>query len=77
VRPGEDSVFVYRVLGSRPNALETELIGETRKTTTGQTVRWDFVRLGADAFCWRRSDWAATGCTRAIVRLDSARGKVR
>jgi hypothetical protein len=74
---GDDSVFVYRVLGTRADAIETEMVGESRKTTAGEVVRWDFVRLSEDGFCWRRSDWAATGCMRPILRVGGGDDKGR
>lgn len=60
--------FSYRVLGRTDSDLRLSLAEETRRTASGEPVSWHLVRLDANRFCWRQSDWRPGSCTRPVVR---------
>ena len=47
----------YQIVREWPRVLRMRMLGETRRTETGDLVEWDLVLLDVDSFCWRRTDW--------------------
>jgi hypothetical protein len=60
----------YDVVHVGADRIRMNLRGEQRTTPTGELVVWDLMMLSSNEYCWRRTDWQATGCTRSIVRCD-------
>jgi hypothetical protein len=61
----------YRLLGDVPNGLRMSLAGEKRVDAHGNPVTWDLMLLDSNQYCWHRSDWPGTGCTRSVVRCEA------
>ncbi len=57
----------YRILSASPR-LRLLLEGETRTTSTGESVVSEIVPLSHDRYCWRQEDWPPEACTSHIVR---------
>jgi len=58
----------YTITGQAKNVLSMTMDGEDRTDHAGRLVTWDLVVLDPDAYCWRRSDWRATACTKTVHR---------
>lgn len=71
----EHSSFTYNVLEVGSYFIRAQVEGESRKTTTGKPVVWDFMFLSADKFVWHRTDWAGLSSTTPVTRCED--GKVR
>lgn len=61
----------YVIEGSTPTVLNTYIPDETRLTDEGDPVKWDLVVVGRNRLAWHRTDWAAGGLTKALVRCPS------
>ena len=61
----------YDIVGRTGNRLGMALEGETGLDDSGKPVTWDLVLLGSSEYCWHRSDWPASGCTKSIVRCEN------
>lgn len=70
----------YVVVSEGPGVLRLAKNGEDMRSEAGELVQWDLVLLGADSYCWHRSDWQAGGCTKPAVRcakhMDAHTGQV-
>lgn len=64
-------VAKYTVLGPIANGLGMSMDGEDRLDPSGRPVTWDLVMLSNDQFCWHRSDWPDTGCTKPVNRCET------
>jgi hypothetical protein len=62
---------VYKILDARARLLHTVVEGETRKDRTGQPVTYDFMFVSDNSFCWHRSDWGKSQCTKMMVRCQA------
>lgn len=60
----------YTVLAPTANGLTMSMDGEDRLDPSGRPVTWDLILLSNDEYCWHRSDWRATGCTKSINRCE-------
>ena len=60
----------YTVLAPTENGLAMLMDGEDRLDPSGRPVTWDLILLSNDEYCWHRSDWRATGCTKSINRCE-------
>ena len=60
----------YTILGPTAMGLSMSMDGEDRLDTSGQPVTWDLVVLSNDQYCWHRSDWRSTGCTKPVNRCE-------
>jgi hypothetical protein len=60
----------YRVLEQASAFVRGQITDEDRRTASGKLVVWDFVVLSPDRFCWRRTDWPSTGCTKPLQRCE-------
>jgi hypothetical protein len=67
------ALTVYRILAEGPSSLRMEVIGETRKTESGNPVVWDLILLSSDSYCWRRTDWPPQECTGRVLRCPLSR----
>jgi hypothetical protein len=63
----------YRIVSESPRVMRMHMLGETRRTETGDLVVWDLVLLEADSFCWRRTDWPPEACTKRLTRCEVSR----
>jgi hypothetical protein len=63
----------YRIVGESPRVMRMHMLGETRRTETGDLVVWDLVLLDANSFCWRRTDWPPEACTKQLTRCEASR----
>jgi hypothetical protein len=63
----------YRIVGESPRVMRMHMLGETRRTETGDLVVWDLVLLDADSFCWHRTDWPPEACTKRLTRCEASR----
>jgi hypothetical protein len=63
----------YRIMGESPRVMRMHMLGEIRRTESGDLVVWDLVLLDADAFCWRRTDWRPEACTKRLTRCEARR----
>jgi hypothetical protein len=61
----------YRILGDLPNGLRLSLAGEKRLDAHGKPVTWDLIILDRDQYCWHRTDWPGTGCTKSVLRCEA------
>lgn len=62
----------YTVTGRAGNVLSMTMDGEDRKTEQGRLVTWDLVVLDPDTYCWHRSDWRPTACTKTVRRCEAS-----
>jgi hypothetical protein len=63
---------VYKILDARARMLHAQVEGETKKDPrTGQPVTYDFNFVSDNSFCWHRSDWAKSQCTKMMVRCSA------
>lgn len=69
--PIEVKLASYTVTGRKGNALAMRMDGEDRRDDAGNLVSWDAVVLDQNTYCWRRSDWAPTSCTKRITRCPA------
>lgn len=53
-----------------PHVVRGAIIGESRRTTTGDLVVWDLVLASPNRYHWHRTDWPDDGATPAVVRCD-------
>ena len=60
----------YRIVGEASRVMRMQMVGEVRRTETGDLVVWDLVLLDADSFCWRRVDWPPEACTKRLTRCE-------
>jgi hypothetical protein len=60
----------YTILGVTPMGLSMSMDGEDRLDASGQPATWDLVMLSNDQYCWHRSDWRPTGCTKPVNRCE-------
>lgn len=63
----------YRILGELPYGLRMSLAGEKRVDPQGKLVTWDLILLDRQQYCWHRSDWPGTGCTKSLFRCERKR----
>jgi hypothetical protein len=63
-----DRTSTYVIRAITPTSIRAFLIGEDRRSDSGELVVWDLVLLGPDAYRWHRSDWEPADYTRAVVR---------
>jgi hypothetical protein len=63
----------YEVKGQSDTAIRVFMLrpAETRRSAAGSLVVWDLVLVSKDQFHWRRTDWDASGKTRALVRCPA------
>ena len=64
---------VYKILDARSRMLHTQVEGETKKDRAGQAVTYDFNFVSDNSFCWHRSDWSKSQCTKMMVRCSAAK----
>lgn len=64
-----EDFYSYKVLSHDENTITMFLSGETRKTESGDLVIWILVLKDPDVYCWRRTDWKPTSCTKEIHRI--------
>jgi hypothetical protein len=60
----------YQILNELTTVMRMRITGESRKTESGKSVVWDLVLKDKDTFCWRRTDWSASGCTANLKRCE-------
>lgn len=63
------SFYTYNVLSNDDKSITMSLNGETRKTDSGDLVVWILFLKGTDVYCWRRTDWKSSACTKDIVLI--------
>jgi hypothetical protein len=62
--------LAYVIESEISHVLRIKGVGEERRTDNGKLVVWDLVMKDSDTFCWHRTDWKATNCTKDFVRCD-------
>jgi hypothetical protein len=62
---------VYKILDARSRMLHAQVEGETKKDRAGQPVTYDFNFVSDNSFCWHRSDWSKSQCTKMMVRCSA------
>jgi hypothetical protein len=63
------NTYTYKILHHDEKSITMSLDGETRKTQTGDFVVWTIVLIEPDVYCWRRSDWQLTSCSKPVQLL--------
>lgn len=63
----------YQILRDLPGGLRMSMDGEKRLDPTGKPVTWDLMLVGSDEYCWHRSDWPGTGCTKSMDRCEAGK----
>jgi hypothetical protein len=64
------SEFHYEILAESRRIMRMRILGEYRRTSSGQPVVWDLVLKSRNRFCWHRTDWQSQTCTSDILRCD-------
>lgn len=59
---------VYFVIGENKNGLSLAMQGEDRTDAAGKLVTWNLIMLSRGEYCWQRSDWPRSGCTKSVHR---------
>jgi hypothetical protein len=62
---------VYKILDARAHLLHAQVEGETKKDKTGQPVTYDLMFVTDNSFCFHRSDWGKSQCTKMLVRCSA------
>jgi len=65
------SVTDYVVERSSPLMLHTYIPDETRRTDTGEPVKWDLVVVARNRITWHRADWPEGAFTGMLRRCDA------
>lgn len=63
----EKAVYDIAVKGA---VIRSKLRTEFRKDASGKLVGWDLIMKNEKEYCWRRSDWDASECTKSVIRCD-------
>ena len=60
----------YTVLAETSNGLSLEKHGEEAKDPAGKPITWNLVVIRPGEYCWQRSDWPKSGCTKSVRRCE-------
>jgi hypothetical protein len=63
-------VTSYSVLSRTNQGLSMLMDDEDRLDASGKPVSWNLVLLDENQYCWNRSDWRATACTKSVLRCS-------
>ena len=61
----------YIILDEIDYVLRMKGVGEVRRTDSGKLVKWDLKMKDKDTFCWHRTDWSSSQCTKDFVRCPN------
>ncbi|KRA21167.1 MULTISPECIES: hypothetical protein [unclassified Lysobacter] len=69
-KPGKRIETSYTVGGQSGDSLAMVMDNETRTDDAGRKISWNLILLDEESYCWQRSDWESTECTKLVRRCE-------